>query len=90
MVQHFQARIDRARNEADAQERDIESFQTAVRNLLDYRQWFQFRLYCSNEIINVHRWLSRNRSRGDHDWFGLLDCFTGCGTGVETTDYSDE
>ncbi len=45
MVQHFQARIDRARNEADAQERDIESFQTAVRNLLDYRQWFQFRLY---------------------------------------------
>ncbi|WP_196606541.1 TIGR02680 family protein [Pectinatus frisingensis] len=45
MVHHFQARIDRARNEANAQERDIESFQTAVRNLLDYRQWFQFRLY---------------------------------------------
>lgn len=45
MVQHFQTRIDRARNEADAQERDIESFQTAVRNLLDYRQWFQFGLY---------------------------------------------
>jgi len=45
MVHHFQARIDRARNEADVQERDIESFQIAVRNLLDYRQWFQFRLY---------------------------------------------
>ena len=45
MVHHFQARIERAREEAEAQERDIESFQAAVQELLDYRQWFQFRLY---------------------------------------------
>lgn len=45
MVHHFQARIERAREEAEAKERDIESFQAAVQELLDYRQWFQFRLY---------------------------------------------
>ena len=45
IVHHFQARINRARDEANAQERDIESFQTAVRELLDYRQWFRFCLY---------------------------------------------
>jgi uncharacterized protein (TIGR02680 family) len=45
IVHHFQARINRAREEASTQERDVESFQTAVRELLDYRQWFQFCLY---------------------------------------------
>ena len=45
IVQHFQTRINRAREEAKAQERDIESFQSSVRELLDYRKWFRFCLY---------------------------------------------
>ena len=46
IVQHFQTRIDRARAEAeDAEDKAEESFQTKVRELLDYRKWFRFQLY---------------------------------------------
>ncbi|MCH3959344.1 MAG: hypothetical protein LKE51_07955 [Selenomonas sp.] len=41
-----------------AQERDVESFQSAVRDLLDYRQWFRFQLsYDQGEQIR-HRELT--------------------------------
>ena len=42
---HFSNRIKRAREEAEALEKDAEAFQATVRNQLDYRQWFQFRLF---------------------------------------------
>lgn len=58
MVQHFQARIERARTAAEEQERDIESFQAAVHELLDYRAWFQFRLYYDQGEQIKHRELT--------------------------------
>ncbi len=42
---HFSSRIKRAREEAESLEKDAEAFQATVRNQLDYRQWFQFRLF---------------------------------------------
>ena len=44
IVRHFQNRINRARERADGEEEDMEAFQRSVRELLDYRQWFRFRL----------------------------------------------
>ena len=58
MVQHFQARIERARTAAEEQERDSESFQAAVHELLDYRAWFQFRLYYDQGEQIKHRELT--------------------------------
>ena len=58
IVRHFQARIERAQQNAMSQERDVESFQSAVRDLLDYRQWFRFQLsYDQGEQIR-HRELT--------------------------------
>ncbi len=45
LVQHFQTRIERARMVSEGEERDSESFQMAVRELLDYRHWFRFQLF---------------------------------------------
>ncbi len=46
IVQHFQTRIERARAETEGDaDRAEESFQTRVRELLDYRKWFHFQLY---------------------------------------------
>ncbi len=45
LEEHFAHRIGRAREEAEAQEKDAEAFQASVRAQLDYRRWFRFRLY---------------------------------------------
>ena len=45
LEKHFSSRIRRAREEAQLQEKDAEAFQASVREQLDYRQWFRFRLY---------------------------------------------
>lgn len=45
MVRHFQARIARAKEESSERSAEPDSFQSAVRDLLDYRKWFQFRLF---------------------------------------------
>lgn len=45
IVLHFSARIERAKEEAELKEKDMEFFQTAIRDLLDYRKWFRFRLF---------------------------------------------
>lgn len=45
---HFKARIERAKQASDGGTQGAESattFQQAVREVLDYRRWFQFRLY---------------------------------------------
>ena len=42
---HFAHRIRRAREAAEAQEKDAEAFQASVREQLDYRRWFRFRLH---------------------------------------------
>ena len=43
--EHFAHRIRRAREAAEAQEKDAEAFQASVREQLDYRRWFRFRLH---------------------------------------------
>ena len=45
IVEHFSARIKQAKEEAELQQKDLEFFQQAVRDLLDYRQWFNFKLF---------------------------------------------
>ena len=45
LEEHFAHRIRRAREAAEAQEKDAEAFQASVREQLDYRRWFRFRLY---------------------------------------------
>ncbi len=45
LEEHFAHRIHRAREAAEAQEKDAEAFQASVREQLDYRRWFRFRLY---------------------------------------------
>ena len=45
LEEHFAHRIRRAREAAEAQEKDAEAFQASVREQLDYRRWFRFRLH---------------------------------------------
>lgn len=45
MARHFQTRIARAKEESAERAAEPDSFQAAVRDLLDYRKWFQFRLF---------------------------------------------
>ena len=45
LEEHFAHRIHRAREAAEAQEKDAEAFQASVREQLDYRRWFRFRLH---------------------------------------------
>lgn len=45
LEQHFSSRIRRAREVAEAMEKDADAFQASVKEQLDYRQWFRFRLY---------------------------------------------
>ncbi|MCR5758255.1 MAG: TIGR02680 family protein [Selenomonas sp.] len=45
LEEHFSTRIRRAREAAEAEEKDAEAFAASVREQLDYRQWFRFRLY---------------------------------------------
>lgn len=42
---HFATRIRKAREAAEANEKDAEAFEASVREQLDYRRWFRFRLY---------------------------------------------
>jgi uncharacterized protein (TIGR02680 family) len=45
LEQHFSSRIRRARETAEIMEKDADAFQASVREQLDYRKWFRFRLY---------------------------------------------
>ena len=45
LEQHFSYRIRKAREAAEIMEKDADAFQASVKEQLDYRQWFRFRLY---------------------------------------------
>lgn len=46
IVRHFQARIEQAKQISEGSVNETEAtFQEAVRNMLDYRLWFQFKLF---------------------------------------------
>ena len=45
LEQHFASRIRQAREAAEIMEKDADAFQASVREQLDYRQWFRFRLF---------------------------------------------
>ena len=45
LEQHFSSRIRKAREMAEIMEKDADAFQASVKEQLDYRQWFRFRLY---------------------------------------------
>lgn len=53
IVRHFQSRIERAKqaSEGPADGADA-TFQQAVRSMLDYRMWFQFKLYYEQSGLN--------------------------------------
>ena len=42
---HFATRIRKAREVSEANEKDADAFEASVREQLDYRRWFRFRLY---------------------------------------------
>ncbi len=54
LEEHFSTRIKKAREAAEATEKDAEAYETSVQEQLDYRKWFKFRL-CYDKGEQIQR-----------------------------------